>query len=155
MLLMQWRPKTCKGGKSATMKFSYPFTLARRAVVVTMDLNAANLHLFDTDHWLSDRRNIIVLKLTEPAFFDGDNGDASQGAESAGEALAKFTVSEVSGLLRSKDLSGPAQVLESNGVNGADLLGLSATQLQTELRMSVFAARKVIAARDTFLHAPP
>ena len=27
------------------MRFAYPFTLARRAVVVTMDLSAENLHL--------------------------------------------------------------------------------------------------------------
>ena len=66
-----------------------------------------------------------------------------------------MTVSEVASLLRSKDLTGPAQLFEANGVNGADLLGFTATQLQTELRMTVFAARKVVAARESFLHAQP
>ena len=137
------------------MKFSYPFTLARRAVVVTMDLSAANLHLFETDHWLCNRKNIIVVKLTETAFIDVANDDVTRDPESPDETLAKFTVSQVAGFLRSKDLAGPAQVLEANGVNGADLIAMTAAQLQTELRMSVFAARKVIAARDAFQSAPP
>ena len=41
--VLQGQPKKCLGGKSATMKFAYPFTLSRRAVVVTMDLSADNL----------------------------------------------------------------------------------------------------------------
>ena len=36
------------------MMYAYPFTLARRAVVATMDLSARNLHLLRTDHWLSE-----------------------------------------------------------------------------------------------------
>ena len=49
---MQGRPGLCYGGRSETMECSYPFAVARRAVVVTMDLSARNLHLLDTDHWL-------------------------------------------------------------------------------------------------------
>ena len=43
---LQGRPKECKEGKSATMMYSYPFTLCRRAVVATFDLAASNLALF-------------------------------------------------------------------------------------------------------------
>ena len=50
------------------MMYSYPFTLCRRAVVVTMDLSAANLQFFEMHHWLSDRRNVIVLNLIEQAW---------------------------------------------------------------------------------------
>ena len=153
--ILQGRPKLCKGGKSATMKYSYPFTLARRAVVVTMDLSASNLHLFETGHWLCKRQNVIVVKLTQEAFINVGNDDGARDPESPHEALAKFTVSQVAGMLRSKDLAGPAQVLEANGVSGADLVAMTAAQLQTELRMSVFAARKVVVARDAFLSAPP
>ena len=48
--LLQGRPKVCQGGKSATMMYAYDFTLCRRAVIITMDLSASNLHLFDVDH---------------------------------------------------------------------------------------------------------
>lgn len=66
--LLQGRPKVAKGGQSGTMIYSYPFTLCRRGVVATFDLAAKNLDALTTDHWLSDRRNVIVLHLTETAF---------------------------------------------------------------------------------------
>ena len=65
---LQGRPKLGKGGRSGTMMYAYPFTFARRAVVATFDLSAKNLEAFTTDHWLQDRRNVIQLKLTEPAY---------------------------------------------------------------------------------------
>ena len=58
------------------MVYSYPFTLARRAVVATCDLTAKNLHLLETSHWLRDRRNVRVLRLTSPAFGDATAADA-------------------------------------------------------------------------------
>ena len=67
---LQGRPKVLKGGRSQTMRYSYPFTLARRAVVVTMDLSAANLDLLESDHWLRDPQNITVLRLTAPAWVE-------------------------------------------------------------------------------------
>ena len=65
---LQGRAKKCRGGKSATMMYAYAFTLCRRAVVVTLDLSARNLHMFTTDHWLSDPQNVLVLRLTAPAW---------------------------------------------------------------------------------------
>ena len=56
---LQGRAKKCRGGKSATMMYSYVFTLCRRAVVVTLDLSAQNLHMFTKDHWLSDPLNVF------------------------------------------------------------------------------------------------
>ena len=50
------------------MVYSYPFTLCRRAVVATMDLSASNCDVFENHHWLSDDRNVIVLRLTSSAF---------------------------------------------------------------------------------------
>ena len=66
--ILQGRAKKCKGGQSATMVYSYPYTLARRAVVATFDLSAAHLSAFTTDHWLSNSKNVIVLWLEEEAF---------------------------------------------------------------------------------------
>ena len=149
--MLQGRPKKCKGGKSATMKFSYPFTLARRAVVVTMDLSAANLDLFATDHWLSNPQNVVLVKMTAPVWAPGANA-APATSLSRRDALATFSVAEVADLLKTRDLAGPASALQANGVNGTDLLRMTTTQLEQELRLSVFASRKVICARDSFLH---
>ena len=66
--VLQGRPKASTGGRSATMVYAYQYALCRRAVVVTMDLAAANLAFFDTHRWLGARANAIVLRLTEPAW---------------------------------------------------------------------------------------
>ena len=66
--VLQGRPKAAKGGQSSTMIYAYPFTLCRRAVVVTMDLAAANLAYFENHHWLSEEGNVIVLRLTTTAW---------------------------------------------------------------------------------------
>ena len=50
------------------MRYAYPYTLCRRGVVATFDLTAAGLDLFQTDHWLSDERNVIQLHLQTPAW---------------------------------------------------------------------------------------
>ena len=65
---LQGRVKEDFGGKSSTMMYAYPFTLCHRAVVVTMDLSASNLECFNTHHWLSDERNVMVLHLEAQAW---------------------------------------------------------------------------------------
>ena len=65
---LQGRVKESYGARSATMIYAYPFTLAERAVVVTMDLAAANLDMFETDHWLRDPKNVFVLRLEAPVW---------------------------------------------------------------------------------------
>ena len=132
------------------MRFSYPFTLARRAVVVTMDLSAANLELFATDHWLSDPKNIVLVRLMEPAWVTGEAAAPTAPANTR-DLLSKCTVVEFGNVLRGKDLAGPAAILGANGVNGADMVTMTETLLEQELRLTPFAARKVIQARDAFL----
>jgi hypothetical protein len=66
---LQGRAKVDLGGKSSTMMYAYPFTLCRRAVVATLDNAASNLNFFGTHHWLSDKKNVIVLRLTAPAWM--------------------------------------------------------------------------------------
>lgn len=68
--VLQGRPKQCKGGQSATNVYAFSYCLARRGVVATFDLSATNLNAFTEDHWLSDRRNVIVLRLSEQAYMD-------------------------------------------------------------------------------------
>ena len=48
--------------------YAYAYTLARRAVVATLDDAAINLEYFSEHHWLSDRKNAIYLRLSAPAF---------------------------------------------------------------------------------------
>ena len=66
--ILQGRAKQSYGARSATMMYAYPFTLAERAVVVTMDLGAANLDMFRTDHWLRDPQNVMLLRLAGEAW---------------------------------------------------------------------------------------
>ena len=146
---LQGRPKQIKGGRSATMVYSYSYTLCRRGVVATFDLSASNLHLFKTDHWLSDPRNVIQLHLTSPAWETG--AAASSHTMSRTEQMRSWTVAETGRFLEERDLAGPAELARVSGVNGTDLFHLSTNELSHDVRLSPLAARKVAAARDAFL----
>lgn len=148
---LQGRPKPIKGGRSATMVYAYTYTLCRRAVVATFDLSARNLHMFKFDHWLRDPRNVIQLHLTSPAWETGDAAIAQPMNRT--EQMRSWTVAETQRFLEEHDLAGPAELTRVSGVNGADLLGLSSDELSSEIRLTPFAARKVVAARDAFLNA--
>ena len=62
-----------------------------------------------------------------------------------------WTAAEVSSFLEQADLSGPAAHLFANGCNGADLFKATSSTLTSELRLTLFAASKVLAAREAFL----
>ena len=144
---LQGRAKKCRGGKSATMVYSYAFTLCRRAVVATLDLSAQSIHMLSTDHWLSDPRNVIVLRLTEPAW---EGADAS--AIPAQLPMTSWRVSEVARWLEGSDMSGPASLLQSQGVNGEDLVNFgSAAQFPHGVGLSIFAVQKILRLRDQHL----
>ena len=61
---LQGRAKQTKGAQSATMIYSYKYTLARRAVVATFDLSATNLSALKVDHWLKNPLNVLRLHLS-------------------------------------------------------------------------------------------
>ena len=148
---LQGRPKILKGAKSATMKFAYAYTLCRVPIIATMDTAASNLELLDTDKWLSDRRNILPLRLAEPAWQDASIPAPSGPAPaplSKYDEVANMTCAELMCMLQKADLVGPAEILFRNGVNGQDLINMTPAVLAEELRLSPFAARKVLAARD-------
>ena len=65
--------------------------------------------------------------------------------------MRQWTASEVSGFLRRGDLDGPAATCWASGVHGADLLDFTWEALSDDVRLTPFAARKVLAARDAFL----
>ena len=151
--MLQGRPKSCRGGKSATMVYSYEYTLHNRAIVVTFDLSARGLSLFDTDHWLSNEKNIIVLRLTQSA-WEGGAAAVPHIPVPPREEMQGWTVNDMVRWLESADLSGPAEKFRLNGVSGADFLGFSsAAALEQDLRVTPFCARKLIDVRERFLNA--
>ena len=147
--VLQGRPKVCKAGRSPTMRFSSLYTLCRRGVVVTFDLAASNLHLLDTDHWLADPRNVVQLKLTAPAWRVP--GAVAAPPPSPRAVMGSWNVDAVVTFAHGRDLAGPAAALFTSSVNGSDLLTLTEDVLVHEVRLTPFAARKVMAARDAFL----
>ena len=148
---LQGRPKCQKGAKSATMKHAYSFTLTRRAVVATMDLSAANMHLLSSDHWLSDSRNIMQLRLTESAFVQPSFPVQEPAEASPQDIMRAWTVSDVVSFLHGADLAGPAATFHINGVCGKDMLNMTQDTLTQDLKLSTFAAAKVLAARDGYV----
>ena len=65
--------------------------------------------------------------------------------------MRQWTVTDTVRFLRTADLEGPAELCYASGVCGKDLLELTAETLCSDVRMSRFAARKVVEARNVFL----
>ena len=133
------------------MRFSSVYTLCRRAVVVTSDLSAANLDMLESDHWLSNPNNVILLKLASPAWATAAATPAPAAEPQPRDAMKSFSVDRLGAFLRSRDLAGPASSLFASGVDGADMLDMTQELLVKELRLTGLAARKVLRARDAFL----
>ena len=151
--VLQGRPKLSKAARSPTMRFSSLYTLCRRAVVATFDLSAANLDLLESDHWLSNSKNVVLLKLTTPAWVSTPAAPAAPAAPppSPRDTMATWSADGVSSFARARDLVGPAAVLFASGVNGGDLLDLDEAALVTDVRLTPFAAQKLVRARDAYL----
>ena len=149
--ILQGRPKVTRGGRSATMRYSYPYTLARRAIVVTLDLTALRLDWLRTNHWLRNPSNVCLLRLTEAAWERVQPPVAAAPASPSDEMRA-WTVTEVCFFYGQQDAAGLTTVLEQNAVNGADLLSFtSPADLCADLCMTPLAARKALRLRDAFL----
>ena len=120
-----------------------------------MDLSASNRHLLRSDLWLSDRRYLFVLRLDgATGMSPGDlvqNTIVQPPQPTRADEMQGWRVQDVVGFMKEADLHGPASVLFANGVDGRDLLDLDAHVLTTDLRISSFAARKILQARDVFL----
>ena len=137
--------------RSATIKHAYAYTLTRKAVVATMDLSAKNLKLLETDHWLADKRNVLQLHLSEPAWQTQQAAAAAIPKKTPLQTMRQWGAADVARFLEDADLAGPAGTLFTSGVNGVDLEIMTDTKLMSELRLTSFAANKVVRARDIFL----
>jgi hypothetical protein len=129
--------------------YSYPYTLCRVPVIVTLDLSASNLHMFQTNHWLKDDKNVIKLWLREPAF--ASPGGNVRPTETPEEKMRGWSVEETVSFLRGCDLDGPAATCYTSAVAGVDLLEITGEELVNDVKLTPFAAKKIVKARDTFL----
>ena len=128
------------------MIYAYSFTLARRAVVVTMDLSARNLHLLRSDHWLSDPSNVALAWLSAPVFRQ-----AAVPQPSPQEQMMGWSVAQVASFYESQDAAALGATLASNSVQGSDLFSFTVNDVQHGLQLNPFAAQKVCRLRDLFL----
>lgn len=153
---LQGRPKECRGGKSATMVYSYGFSLFKRAVVATFDLSAQNLALFEEDHWLSNEQNVIVLRLDAPAWIGGLPSTSSALAApvplSREDRMRQWSVLDVVKFCTEQDMLAAASMVKQNDVSGADFFKLSEEDCM-DMRATPFLAKKILRARDAYLTA--
>ena len=149
---LQGRPKVCKGAKSATMMYAYPYTLCGRGVVATFDLSAANLDMFDTDHWLSNPKNCLVLRLASPAYGPESPLPAPEHPPATrADGMRTWSVAALSRFLVKADMEVPAQQLRAQGVSGDDFVDATFSVLHNDLRMSPFTSKKLLRIRDAYL----
>ena len=109
-----------------------------------MDLSAKNLHMLVTDHWLSNPKNVLVVRLDAPAWRT-----AGVAAVTTPSAMASWGVEAVASWLESLGMAGPAAHFRAQGVNGKDLMGYeSEADLMRDLATTPFVARKVLMLRE-------
>ncbi len=73
------------------------------------------------------------------------------GGRTVADEVRGWCVKDVTDFLRRQDLSGPASVLSGSAFNGHDLIATTEVELTQDLRLTPFAARKILRARDEYL----
>ena len=97
--------------------------------------------------------NVILLRLEELA-RQGPVGAARLSLEqSLAEDMDSWLVADAVAFLTRQDLSGPAGILSTNGINGHDFARTDLEELTQDLRLSRFVAQKVLRARVAYLDA--
>ena len=136
---------------------SYSLYLYKTPFIITANFSTKNLHLLDTDDFLSKHDNCRVYRLTESPFEEREAAEASvpelaaAPAPTAATLMGSWSVSATAHWLEKKDLLAAADAARNNGFCGADLLEAEENMLVTDLRLTPFLARKIIKARDDFL----
>ena len=93
----------------------------------------------------------MQLRLEGPA-WETEAAAAAAPTLPAVEQMMAWGVDQLAEFLAQQDLHGQASSIISSGVAGADLMAwTAASALQADLKITPFAARKVLAARDQFL----
>ena len=69
--------------------------------------------------------------------------------------MRSWDVDGVVDFFKANDAAGLAKIMLDNSVDGADLLSFAAAaSLQEDLRVTPFAARKILKVRDGYLQRP-
>ena len=118
--------------------------------VVTANMSTKNLHFLETNDFLSKASNRTLLRLTESPFV-GAAPNVAPVMRSRSEQMARWNVGGTSSFLDSRDLLGASRICANNDVTGIDMLNMTQQSLTEEIGVSPFAARKILAARDSFL----
>ena len=141
-------------GRSTTMVYSYPFSLAGRGVVATIDLSTRNLHMLRTDHWLADPGNTVQVWLKGRAWDANEQTVNNIMVEGPPRApLQEWSTSELAARCIGEDAEGLATRLVTNSVNGEDFAAMTYETFVNDLHFTPFAARKLDALRTKFMQA--
>ena len=137
---------------------SYNKYLYRVPFIATANYSTINLHLLDTDDYLSRRQNCHVYKLTEPPFEGAAAAAESPPLEltatpaaTPAEIMGSWSVAATACWLEKVELLGAAAAARDNGIAGADLLVAIEDTFVSDLRLTPFLAKKIIKARDAYL----
>ena len=150
---------TTPGGQCAYRRWLY-----RVPFVATINYSTAHLEYLRTHDWLSKPGNVVLVELLEsPVQPHGHVPGAAAALPpmerpaplQPNEVLRSWGAAELRRFLEGQDLQAIAATCYANGVNGADLdAWQDEATVEHELRVTPFAARKLLAARARFL-APP
>ena len=72
-----------------------------------MDLSAANINKLDSDHWLSDARNVKVLRLNEQAWVSSSSTLPRTVTQDPRDVMRRWRAADVTAFLTANDLEGP------------------------------------------------
>ena len=83
--------------------------------------------IFDSDHWLSNSKNVVCVRLTVPAWTTSSlSPPPSPQPGDRLEQMRTWSAPEVVSWARAQDLEGPSAVLFASSVNGSGLLEMTA-----------------------------
>ena len=97
---------------------------------------------------MSSQQDLSILWMQAP---EGKLLWSSQDVESRGDAMRAWSVKDLASFFAQRDMEGPAQQLQLQGVAGMDFVELSSEELQTDVRSSASSARKLVRIRDAYL----
>ena len=118
-------------------KLSWPFLLS-----------AKNLEPLDTDHWLSNAKNICVLRLDSPVRADPSPGVPPAPATVTLGDPRTWGAPRLAAWLRDRGVLGPAGTFCQNGVSGADFADMTLADLIDGLRVLSWTAKKLLRLRE-------
>ena len=138
---------------------AYEKLLFRTPFVATINNATANLHLLETNDFLSKPENIVFLWLKEPPLEKSDSdsdGDAASepellavghGSSAPAPSWYGWTVADLGTYLKAKDMHAAALHLQAHDESGKGITDPTEQEFVGELGMSLLSAKKLIRIR--------